>query len=180
MTLSRVRGFTLIELLVVVSIISTLSSVVLASLSQARKAAINSRQLQHVQQYERLVIAYHSLNGRYPQMVTGDTTGVSTQLGLTSVLMSQKLMETSLPAGTMENYASVCSCSTSYGNTCATDGSVTPCSPAGEDTNNINLGYPCGWNAKASIAFRGIDNYLYPNYIHWPQTDPYMNYKCFY
>jgi len=48
---NKIKGFTLIELLVVISIISLLSTVVLASLNDARRKARNSQVLGEVRQW---------------------------------------------------------------------------------------------------------------------------------
>jgi prepilin-type N-terminal cleavage/methylation domain-containing protein len=70
----RIRGgFTLIELLVVISIVSLLSSVVLASLNGARKKADDTQRNQIVGEYVKaLALAYDKAGvGSYPY--TGDT-----------------------------------------------------------------------------------------------------------
>lgn len=67
------KGFTLIELLVVVAIISLLTSVVLASLSDARKKAIDTKILAEYQQLRVALELYYNENGFYP---TPNTAGV--------------------------------------------------------------------------------------------------------
>lgn len=64
--LNRKSGFTLIELLVVISIISLLSSIVLASLSQARAKARNSALTEEVRQFQNALEIYKSETGFYP------------------------------------------------------------------------------------------------------------------
>ena len=59
-------AFTLIELLVVISIIGLLSSVVLASLSGARKSARDSRRQQDMQQIQTALELYRAQNGYLP------------------------------------------------------------------------------------------------------------------
>lgn len=65
--LSGSRGFTLIELLVVISIIGVLTSVTLASVSQAREKAQNSARVQALRQID-LAIKMYELNndGKVP------------------------------------------------------------------------------------------------------------------
>ena len=60
------RGFTLIELLVVISIISLLSSVVLASLNTAREKAQDARRQADLQQMQIALELYFDDNGTYP------------------------------------------------------------------------------------------------------------------
>lgn len=74
-------GFTLIELLVVISIIGLLSSVVLASLTQARARSRDALRIQHLTQIRNAIALYQSdNNGAYPPLgaysaaVAGDWT----------------------------------------------------------------------------------------------------------
>lgn len=60
------RGFTLIELLVVISIISVLSSVVLASLNTARTKSRDVRRLSDIRQIRNALELYRNDNGAYP------------------------------------------------------------------------------------------------------------------
>jgi len=63
---NRKRGFTLIELLVVISIISLLSTIVLASLNDARYKARNTQILQGAYELRNAIELFHSDNGYYP------------------------------------------------------------------------------------------------------------------
>jgi prepilin-type N-terminal cleavage/methylation domain-containing protein len=60
------KGFTLIELLVVISIISLLSSVVLASVATARMKARDAKRLLDMKQVMLALDLYYDANGRYP------------------------------------------------------------------------------------------------------------------
>lgn len=62
----RTRGFTLIELLVVISIIGALSSVIVGSLSIARKKADDAQRLSEMHQIQTALSAYYMANGTYP------------------------------------------------------------------------------------------------------------------
>jgi prepilin-type N-terminal cleavage/methylation domain-containing protein len=62
------KGFTLIELLVVISIIGLLSSVVLASLSQARIKARNSARMQQAHEIDLAIELYRSEHGYAPTL----------------------------------------------------------------------------------------------------------------
>ncbi len=60
------RGFTLIELLVVISIIGMLSSIVLASLNDARAKARDARRMSDIKQIQNALELYRADNGEYP------------------------------------------------------------------------------------------------------------------
>jgi type II secretion system protein G len=60
------RGFTLIELLVVIAIIGLLSSIVLASLNQARAKSRDARRLADLKQIQTAMALYYSDNNQYP------------------------------------------------------------------------------------------------------------------
>jgi prepilin-type N-terminal cleavage/methylation domain-containing protein len=65
------RGFTLIELLVVISIISLLSSVVLAGLATARKKGQDGQVVAQRRQIQLALELYYSNNGGYPNPTPG-------------------------------------------------------------------------------------------------------------
>jgi prepilin-type N-terminal cleavage/methylation domain-containing protein len=65
------RGFTLIELLVVISIIGLLSSIVLASVAQARKKALVTVTAQELRQYLNAISQYMIDNNGYPLTTNG-------------------------------------------------------------------------------------------------------------
>ena len=60
------RGFTLIELLVVIAIIGILSSVILASLGNARAKSRDATRLSNVRQIQNALELYYADNGEYP------------------------------------------------------------------------------------------------------------------
>lgn len=60
------NGFTLIELLVVISIIGLLSSIVMASLSNAKMKARDARRIQDLKQIQIALEMYRNTNGKYP------------------------------------------------------------------------------------------------------------------
>jgi prepilin-type N-terminal cleavage/methylation domain-containing protein len=64
--LKKQRGFTLIELLVVISIISLLSSVVLASLNSARAKARDAQRKTAMLEVQKALEMYYSDHGEYP------------------------------------------------------------------------------------------------------------------
>jgi prepilin-type N-terminal cleavage/methylation domain-containing protein len=71
--MGRTRGFTLIELLVVIAIIGMLSSVVLASLNEARAKSRDSSRLQAIRQVQLALELYYDQNGEYPTACGGLT-----------------------------------------------------------------------------------------------------------
>lgn len=66
------KGFTLIELLVVIAIISILSSVVLASLNEARSKARDARRFSDLENVRIALELYRDDNGRYPTFSSGN------------------------------------------------------------------------------------------------------------
>jgi prepilin-type N-terminal cleavage/methylation domain-containing protein len=60
------KGFTLVELLVVISIISLLSSVVMASLNSARAKARDVRRIMDMRQIQTALAMYYDQHGSYP------------------------------------------------------------------------------------------------------------------
>lgn len=66
MNKQKQKGFTLIELLVVISIVSVLSSVVLASLNTARKKARDTQRLMDMREFQKALAFYYDKYGQYP------------------------------------------------------------------------------------------------------------------
>lgn len=64
------HGFTLIELLVVIAIIGLLSSIVFASLSNARAKARDTRRIADINQLEKALALYFDTYGVYPNLVS--------------------------------------------------------------------------------------------------------------
>lgn len=60
------RGFTLIELLVVIAIIGILSSVVLASLNDARQKSRDAKRIADIKQLQLALELFYDSNGSYP------------------------------------------------------------------------------------------------------------------
>ena len=60
------RGFTLIEILVVVSIIALLSSILIASLAEARARARDSKRVQDLLEVQKALELFYADHGRYP------------------------------------------------------------------------------------------------------------------
>ncbi len=83
------RAFTLIELLVVVSIISMLSTVVFASLKNARDKARDSKKISHLVQIRTALELYRSVNNAYP-----GAGSVNSNCAISSPYMSGTLVST--------------------------------------------------------------------------------------
>lgn len=65
------RGFTLIELLVVIAIIGILSSVVLASLNDARQKSRDAKRVADIKQLQLAMELFFDSNGSYPTTSLG-------------------------------------------------------------------------------------------------------------
>jgi len=63
---SHTRGFTLIEILVSISIIALLSSVILSSVSSARKNARDSKRISSIRELQTGLELYYTTHGEYP------------------------------------------------------------------------------------------------------------------
>lgn len=72
----KTKGFTLIELLVVVSIISLLSSVILASVRDAREKAQVRAFVENLKQVQTALELYRTDYGIYPPPVSGDSSSL--------------------------------------------------------------------------------------------------------
>lgn len=71
------KGFTLIELLVVVAIIGILSSIVYASMGQARAKARDAKRAEDVKTLKGALEVYQNTYGHYPAASTVDNTGTN-------------------------------------------------------------------------------------------------------
>lgn len=69
---SYTRGFTLIELLVVVAIISLISSMGIATLSETRGAARDAQRISEIRQIRIALEQYYNDHGRYPSEIWND------------------------------------------------------------------------------------------------------------
>lgn len=78
-TLKKNKGFTLIELLVVIAIIGLLSSIVLASLNNARRKSRDARRIADIKQIQVGLELYFDDHGEYPDDIyvkDSDTNGL--------------------------------------------------------------------------------------------------------
>jgi len=69
------KGFTLIELLVVIAIIGLISSIVLASLNNARMKARDARRLSDMREMQTALELYYDSNNAYPGNTDNDCSG---------------------------------------------------------------------------------------------------------
>lgn len=81
------RGFTLIELLVVIAIIGLLSSVVLASLNNARKKGRDARRVSDLKQLQVALELYYAdqSSAAYPVLTTVNTTTAGFETALAAL-----------------------------------------------------------------------------------------------
>ena len=75
------RGFTLVELLVVISIISFLSSVVLANLNTARAKARDAQRISDMHQLQNALELYKNTYGSYPNCINQVSNGICGDAG---------------------------------------------------------------------------------------------------
>lgn len=70
-TIKSSRGFSLIEILVVIAIIGILSTIVFASMQQARKKSRDADRISDISQLEAALHTYAITYGRYPSSADG-------------------------------------------------------------------------------------------------------------
>ena len=78
MTINNKKGFTLIELLVVISIISLLTSIILAALSDAKAKGRDARRLQDIHTIQTAITMYQNDNGGVFPGPLADSNGTGT------------------------------------------------------------------------------------------------------
>lgn len=71
----KVRGFTLIELLVVIAIIAILTSIVVGSLSNAKKSTRDSRRIADIKTIQLALALYYSDHNYYPVNIYASSSG---------------------------------------------------------------------------------------------------------
>ena len=88
MNYKKSKGFTLIELLVVIAIISLLSSVILASIRDARQKAIDKKFITEIKSLQNALELYRSTNNTYPEMPVSYPTKPTTETLIQGYLTS--------------------------------------------------------------------------------------------
>jgi len=101
------KGFTLIELLVVIATISLLSSVVFASLNNARKKGRDAYRVSSLKSVKNALELYYSEKGYYPNYQTGDYRSNFTNMAqelVTEGLLSGIPVDNNPPPGTFTGF----------------------------------------------------------------------------
>lgn len=80
------KGFTLLELLVAISIITLLSSVLLAAWTTAREKAQDARRLTELKQLKIAIELYHNSTGHYPRESEGANGRIGEGAGIDSMI----------------------------------------------------------------------------------------------
>lgn len=137
---TNLRGFTLIELLVVIAIIGILSSVVLASLNNARTKGNDARRYSDLHQITLALELYRNSNTAYP----GHDSATQVDNSLNTVLAPTYMPKVPVdPTKTGGNGYRYC-----------TNGEVYTLLAQPQKTNDwckvTNGADPCGWSAVAS------------------------------
>ena len=129
-TAKKLKGFTLIELLVVIAIIGILASVVIVSLSSARKKGRDAQRIRDIQEIHKAIELYISDNGYPPDLGNPDCLDITYQSPSRECLAN----ETPTYIAAWETLESQLS---PYISSLATD----PCGINCFDQNNPNLNY---------------------------------------
>lgn len=178
----RNKGFTLIELLVVISIIGLLSTVVLASLTSARKKAQTAKFVAEMNQLKTAFELYRNDNGQYPFE--------DKQIGTEADEISYLSLTTNLPGANgkglndelvTNKYISTIPNISQCPTVCDFRVTVTP-EDYGYITKKELLGgtdtsYHCGGIIFKNYLFYVGNNQISPNYPHL--GGGYDNYYCF-
>jgi prepilin-type N-terminal cleavage/methylation domain-containing protein len=97
--LTKKRGFSLLELLVAISIITMLSSVLLAAWTTAREKAQDARRLTELKQLKIAIELYHNDNGHYPRETDGANGRVGEGAGIDAMISDYLTSVPHDPAG---------------------------------------------------------------------------------
>jgi type II secretion system protein G len=84
--MKALRAFTLIELIVVIAIIGLLSSIVMASLADTRKEALDKRRMEDLRQVKNALELYYTDHRVYPSETDGNNGNIATNATLRAAL----------------------------------------------------------------------------------------------
>lgn len=144
------RGFTLIELLVVISIIALLSSIVLASLNDARLKTKKSAFAQGLYEFQKALELYRADNGIYPyegsnaSLYINNGTG---KKGVSSFVDTMTSALTTIPGasvGLIPNYIKSLPIPITDGTNSINQGKITLQYDAGPSLTSGSQDYTCG------------------------------------
>ncbi len=84
--MKALRAFTLIELIVVIAIIGLLASIVMASLADTRKEALDKRRMEDLRQVKTALELYYTDHRVYPSETDGNNGNIATNATLKAAL----------------------------------------------------------------------------------------------
>lgn len=156
-------GFTLIELLVVISIISLLSSIMLAALSQTRMKARDTQRIRNLEEMQKALELYYTKYGYYPIkigtafVIAVSTPGNANWAGLQSALNGEGFLSTLTADPTNNGGVMVVSTGYAYRYQVSTDGQAYDLITRFETDNPLRCGViPYTAHVTTTVTTAGV------------------------